>query len=464
MIFCREFRERFVKGMEERSFTREKLVFLETFGCQMNDNDSERMLGILKGINFARTDDPGSADLILINTCTVRDKAEQKVYSTLGRYRELKKDRPGLIIGVGGCVAQQQGEKLLKRAPHLDIVFGPHNVHRLRELLLEADSGHRVVATRLTETIDSDEYGVSQPVTGEKAFISIMRGCNNFCSYCIVPYTRGREVSRQSADIIAEIKAAASSGVKEVTLLGQNVNSYGTSGGGNVSFPELLRMVCGLDGIKRVRFVTSHPKDISEELMELFGNEKKLCRHLHLPVQSGSDTVLEAMGRGYTRASYLAKIEKIRKLCPGISVTTDIIVGFPGETEEDFEATMALLRDVRFDNIFSFMYSPRPDTRAASFDGQLPAEVRARRLQALQEEQKAITIERNREKIGKTMEVLVEGPSKADPGELMGRTSCNRIVNFERAPGVDAVPGSIIEVVVTDAYPNSLRAAAKGNP
>lgn len=449
--------------MEERSGTSEKLVFLETFGCQMNDNDSERMLGILKGINFARTDDPASADLILINTCTVRDKAEQKVYSTLGRYKELKKDRPGLIIGVGGCVAQQQGEKLLKRAPHLDIVFGPHNVHRLRELLLEADSGQRVVATRLTETIDADEYGVSQSVSGIKAFVSIMRGCNNFCSYCIVPYTRGREVSRQSADIISEIEAASLSGVKEVTLLGQNVNSYGTSGGGDVSFHELLRMVSAVSGIKRVRFVTSHPKDISEELIELFGTEKKLCRHLHLPVQSGSDAVLERMGRGYTRAAYLKMIDKIKKLYPDMSVTTDIIVGFPGETEGDFEATMGLLRTVRFDNIFSFMYSPRPDTRAASFDGQLAPEVRTERLQILQEEQKAITFARNREKVGRAMEVLVEGPSKADPDELMGRTSCNRIVNFASPPGIETGPGAVIEVLVTDAYPNSLRGRAKGN-
>ncbi|CAG0957432.1 partial tRNA-2-methylthio-N(6)-dimethylallyladenosine synthase, partial [Gammaproteobacteria bacterium] len=302
-----------------------------------------------------------------------------------------------------------------------------------------------------------------QSVSGIKAFVSIMRGCNNFCSYCIVPYTRGREVSRQSADIISEIEAASLSGVKEVTLLGQNVNSYGTSGGGDVSFHELLRMVSAVSGIKRVRFVTSHPKDISEELIELFGTEKKLCRHLHLPVQSGSDAVLERMGRGYTRAAYLNMIDKIKTLYPDMSVTTDIIVGFPGETEGDFEATMGLLRTVRFDNIFSFMYSPRPDTRAASFDGQLAPEVRTERLQILQEEQKAITFARNREKVGRAMEVLVEGPSKADPDELMGRTSCNRIVNFASPPGIETGPGTVIEVLVTDAYPNSLRGRAKGN-
>lgn len=449
--------------MEERSDMREKLVFLETFGCQMNDSDSERMLGILKGINFARTDDPNSADLILINTCTVRDKAEQKVYSTLGRYKELKKARPGLIIGVGGCVAQQQGEKLLKRAPHLDIVFGPHNVHRLRELLLEADSGQRVVATRLTETIDADEYGITGSSSGEKAFVSIMRGCNNFCSYCIVPYTRGREVSRQSADILTEIEGVARGGVKEVTLLGQNVNSYGTSGGGDVSFPELLRMVCRIDGIKRVRFMTSHPKDIGAELIRLFGQEKKLCRHLHLPVQSGSDRVLEKMGRGYTSGDFLSKIEKIKALYPDMSITSDIIVGFPGETDADFQATIGLLRTARFDNIFSFMYSPRPNTRAASFEGQVPLEVRTQRIQILQEEQKGITLERNQETIGRTVEVLVEGPSRGNPEEMMGRSSCNRIVNFACPPGIDAGPGCLIEVVVTEAYQSSLRGQPAGN-
>jgi len=350
--------------MEELQ-TRKRLVFLETFGCQMNENDSERMLGLLKGISYERTQDPLQADLILINTCSIRDKAEQKVYSTLGRYKILKKERPGLIIGVAGCVAQQQGEKLLKRAPHLDIVFGPHNVHKLREMLLEADSGRKVVATALSESIDPEEYGIEPVASGEKAFVSIMRGCNNFCSYCIVPYTRGREVSRLSSSVIDEIEGLAEGGAKEVTLIGQNVNSYGTSGGGDVSFPELLSMVCRIDAIKRVRFITSHPKDISGELIYLFRDEPRICRHIHLPVQSGSDAVLKRMGRGYTRDEYLARIELLKGLYPDMAITTDIIVGFPGETEADFEATMGLLRTVRFDNIFSFMYSSRPNTAAA---------------------------------------------------------------------------------------------------
>ena len=441
--------------------TRQRLVFLQTFGCQMNENDSERMLGLLKGISYRRTEDPLQADLILINTCSIRDKAEQKVYSTLGRYKTLKKERPGLIIGVAGCVAQQQGEKLLKRAPHLDIVFGPHNVHKLREMLLEADSGRKVVATALSESIDPEEYGIEPVASGEKAFVSIMRGCNNFCSYCIVPYTRGREVSRLSSSILSEIEGLSERGVKEVTLIGQNVNSYGTSGGGDVSFPELLRMVCRIDAIKRVRFITSHPKDISKELIYLFGEEPKLCRHIHLPVQSGSDSVLLSMGRGYTRDEYLAKAELLKGLYPDMAITTDIIVGFPGETGTDFEATMDLLRTVRFDNIFSFMYSPRPDTAAAAFAGQVPLDVRSERLQTLQEEQREITLERGRALVGKTVPVLVEGESKMDVEELRGRTSCSRIVNFPAPDWTGTAPGSILNVTITGAYPNSLRGEAR---
>ena len=446
--------------MEELQ-TRKRLVFLETFGCQMNENDSERMLGLLKGISYERTQDPLQADLILINTCSIRDKAEQKVYSTLGRYKILKKERPGLIIGVAGCVAQQQGEKLLKRAPHLDIVFGPHNVHKLREMLLEADSGRKVVATALSESIDPEEYGIEPVASGEKAFVSIMRGCNNFCSYCIVPYTRGREVSRLSSSVIDEIEGLAEGGAKEVTLIGQNVNSYGTSGGGDVSFPELLSMVCRIDAIKRVRFITSHPKDISGELIYLFRDEPRICRHIHLPVQSGSDAVLKRMGRGYTRDEYLARIELLKGLYPDMAITTDIIVGFPGETEADFEATMGLLRTVRFDNIFSFMYSSRPNTAAAGFTDQVPIEVRSRRLQALQEDQKEITTELSRALVGKTLDVLVEGSSKAGTGELMGRTGCSRMVNFPAPGWTEAGPGSIISVTMTDAYSNSLRGEAR---
>ncbi|MBI4948546.1 MAG: tRNA (N6-isopentenyl adenosine(37)-C2)-methylthiotransferase MiaB [Deltaproteobacteria bacterium] len=439
----------------EQSAEGVKRVFLETFGCQMNDNDSERILGFLKNINYTRTSKPTDADLIILNTCSVRDKAEQKVYSALGRFKELKEERPGLILGVAGCVAQQEGKKLLKRAPYLDLVFGPQNIHRLPDLIGEISKKRgRLVAVEQSESIDENEYGLLSAADG-RAFVSIMRGCDNFCAYCIVPYTRGREVSRRSADIIGEVSRLAEGGVKEVTLLGQNVNSYG-AGGAEVSFPELLRLVARIDGIRRVRFITSHPKDISVGLIRLFGEEPKLARHIHLPVQSGSDRVLKAMGRGYTASHYSSKVRLIKNLHPDISVTTDIIVGFPGETEDEFEETIALLRDLRFDNIFSFMYSPRPLTKAAAFTGHVPADVRSKRLQRLQDAQRCITLERSRELVGRRVEVLLEGASTA-PGEreFSGRTSCNRIVRF---PYEGVLPDSIVEVVVTEAYPNSLRA------
>ncbi|MBI5587169.1 MAG: tRNA (N6-isopentenyl adenosine(37)-C2)-methylthiotransferase MiaB [Deltaproteobacteria bacterium] len=432
----------------------EKLVFLETFGCQMNENDSERMLGFLKDIRYSRTATPENADLIIINTCSIRDKAEQKVYSILGRFKELKKENPGLIIGVSGCVAQQEGATLLKRAPHLDIVFGPHNVHKVKYLLSEAEKKKRVVAVEFKEGIDEDEYACERPETGRKAFVSIMRGCDNFCSYCIVPYTRGREVSRRSADIVAEVVSLSGAGAREVTLIGQNVNSYGTGAGGDVGFPELLRKVASVDGIQRVRFITSHPKDISEDLIRLFGAEPKLCRHIHLPVQSGSVRILKEMRRGYTVSEYLSKILLLRQLYPEMAITTDIIVGFPGETDSDFNDTIELVNTVRFDNIFSFMYSPRPGTKAAAFDGQVEPETRAERLRVLQERQKEITAERNMELVGRTMEVLVEGVSKVDPEEISGRTTCNRIVNF-RAPL--EMNGTLVDVLITRAYANSLR-------
>lgn len=430
-----------------------KRVFLETFGCQMNENDSERILGLLQNIRYIRTNEPASADLIILNTCSIRDKAEQKVYSALGRFRELKEERPGLIVGVAGCVAQQEGQKLLKRAPYLDLVFGPHNIHRLPELIGEiSEKKARLVAVEQSASIDENEYGLVS-ASGDKAFVSIMRGCDNFCAYCIVPYTRGREVSRESGDIIDEVTRLAEGGVKELMLLGQNVNSYGA--GADVSFPELLRLVARVDGIRRVRFITSHPKDISEELIYLFAEVRKLARHMHLPVQSGSDRVLKEMGRGYTASEYAAKVKLLKRLYPEMAVTTDIIVGFPGETEDEFEETMALIRALRFENVFSFMYSPRPLTRAASFEGQLPLEVRSERLQGLQETQREISLERNLELVGRRVEVLVEGTSKSDESEFSGRTSCNRIVNFP-FDGV-AEPGAIIEVVITGAYPNSLR-------
>ncbi|MBI5469381.1 MAG: tRNA (N6-isopentenyl adenosine(37)-C2)-methylthiotransferase MiaB [Deltaproteobacteria bacterium] len=440
----------------QEALSGDKKVFLETFGCQMNENDSDRILGFLKDIRYSRTYEPGKADLIIINTCSIRDKAEQKVYSALGRFKELKSWNPGLIIGVSGCVAQQQGAKLLKRAPYLDIVFGPHNIHRLKDLLDEASLKKRPVAVEQSAEIGADEYGFTLPSTKHRAFVSIMRGCDNFCAYCIVPYTRGREVSRGSAEVVEEVKRLSDEGVKEVTLLGQNVNSYGNNGG-DVSFPCLLRMVAGVEGIERIKFITSHPKDISEELIYLFRDEPKLCRHIHLPVQSGSDGVLRKMGRGYTVDEYFSRVSLLRSLYPGMAITTDMIVGFPGETGADFDDTMALLDRVRFDSIFSFMYSPRPGTKAASFKEQVPFEVKSERLRILMAAQREISLERNRRLEGSTIEVVVEGASKTDVEELSGRTSCGRVVNFPAPEGERTEAGCLIDVSITHAFPNSLR-------
>lgn len=435
-------------------------VYLETFGCQMNESDSMRMLGLLKGMNYRRTEDPGEATLIILNTCSIRDKAEHKVYSLLGRFKELKKANPGLVIAVAGCVAQQTGERLFKRAPFVDLVLGPHNVHKLKDLLSGvSQGGRRVAATSFSAGIADDEYAYSG-ADGARAFVSIMRGCDNFCSYCIVPYTRGREVSRDSADILAEVEKLSIAGVREITLVGQNVNSYGTKGG-DTSFPDLIRMCAGIEGIERIRFMTSHPKDISDELIGLFAAETKLCKHIHLPVQSGSDSVLRAMKRNYTRAEYLLKVERLKAACPNIdiAITTDIIVGFPGETDADFEDTMLLIDGVGFDNIFSFMYSSRPGTEAAAIPGHINASVKSERLRLLQDRQRQITAEKNAALIGTKASVLVEGRSKTQKDELTGRTQCNRIVNFPRPAEIgDTVKeGTLAQILITDGLANSLR-------
>ncbi|MEE9614995.1 MAG: tRNA (N6-isopentenyl adenosine(37)-C2)-methylthiotransferase MiaB, partial [Thermodesulfobacteriota bacterium] len=422
---------------------------------QMNEDDTSRMLSFLSEIDYRRTTEPLRADLILINTCTIRDKAEQKVYSTLGRLKAIKRDRPGLVIGVSGCVAQQKGDSLLKRIPHLDMVVGTHNIHRLPLLLKEASSGRRVAATELSDTIDGEEYRRSKEA-GVKTFVNIMRGCNNYCSYCIVPYVRGREVSRAAREIITDVRGLAAGGTKEVTLVGQNVNSYG--GEDEISFPELLRRVAGVDGIERVRFVTSHPKDISEELIALFGEEPKLARSVHLPVQSGSDRVLERMRRGYTARDYLGKVLLLKKLYPGISITTDIIVGFPGETDEEFQATMEILGEVEFDGVFSFKYSPRPGTMAATFEDHVDEKIKVRRLDILQSTQKEISARKNAEMVGRLKAVLVEGVSKGSAEELTGRTECNRVVNF---PADADIIGEMARVLITDAYANSLRGVSQ---
>lgn len=431
-----------------------RYVFLETFGCQMNESDSGRMLGFLSELGYEKTDMPSKADLILLNTCSIRDKAEHKVYSMLGRFKPMKDENPGLIIAVAGCVAQQEGVALLKRVAYLDLVFGPHNIHKIKEMLSAVEDGkRRVVETSFSAHIDGREY-LHTGREGAKAFVSIMRGCNNFCSYCIVPYTRGREASRKSSDILSEIRTLTLAGVKEVTLIGQNVNSYGLGDGSELSFPELLRAVAEIDPIERIRFVTSHPKDISEGLVSLFADEKKICRHVHLPVQSGSDAVLAMMGRGYTRDEYIGKVGRLRALCPQVSITTDIIVGFPGETDQDFEATMDLVRTIRFDNLFSFAYSPRPGTKASALEGRVDEAVSSARLTRLQEVQRDITLEKNSALIGSVTSVMIEGKSKTDPERSVGRSWCNRLVSI---PSLSHQEGDIVDVEITAASPNALR-------
>ena len=431
---------------------KDRYVFIETLGCQMNESDSARMFEFLKADNYLAADTPEKADLIFINTCSVRDKAEHKVYSVAGRFKGLKKDNPELIFGISGCVAQQEGAGLFKKIPHLDMVVGTANIHRLPALVNEVREGRRkVVETGFFNEISVDEYppeGLTSD--GVKSFVSVMRGCDNFCAYCIVPHVRGREASRPAGDVLIEVRNLAKRGVKEVTLVGQNVNSYS----GGVKFTELLKMVCAVTGIESVRFVTSHPKDMSLELIRAFGEEKKLARSVHLPLQSGSDRVLELMNRGYTVEGYMEKIGLLKDLYPDISITTDIIAGFPGESDEDFMKTMDAVRKAEFDGVFSFKYSPRPMTKATSFPGQADDETKKKRLWALQSGQKEITIKKNFLLEGKTAEVLVEGVSKNSPDELVGRTSCGRLVTFRGQAGLT---GNIVRVKVVDSCANSLK-------
>lgn len=419
----------------------------------MNDADSGKIKRLLADMKVGSVSDAEEADIILLNTCSIRWKAEHKVYSELGRFKEIKKKRPGVIIGVGGCVAQQEKDEMFRKAPHLDIVFGTHNIHRLPEMIREVDENRGRVSE--TEFFDSPEPLVypAPDEGGVKAFVNIMRGCDNYCSYCIVPYVRGREISRPSRDIITEIEKLAAAGVKEITLLGQNVNSYGNCSVEGVSFPELICKAAKVEGIERIRFATSHPKDLSDELIEAFGATDKLCRHLHLPIQSGSNAVLRAMKRGYTVEAYMERVEKLRAISPDIALTTDIIVGFPGETEEDFNKTLDLMNAVKYDSSFSFKYSRRPGTAAAKLDETVSSGEKDARLATLQAVQKRLTIESNEAEVGKIEAVLVEGTSKKREDMLTGRTSRNKIVNF-KAPR-NPVSG-IVTVDIVKGYVNSL--------
>jgi tRNA-2-methylthio-N6-dimethylallyladenosine synthase len=439
--------------------------YIQTFGCQMNVYDSDRVATLLEEESYQRVNMPEEADLIFINTCSVREKPVQKLLSALGRFRKIKRRNPRLILGMGGCVAQQEGERLLKRFSFLDFVIGTKELRRIKEILEDLKvSGKRRAAVALEGRTDPyADLPLHAPPSRISSFVTIMQGCDNYCAYCIVPFVRGREVSRASRDILEEIRLLASSGVKEVTLLGQNVNSYGQKPGGEISFTELLEGVQEIPGIARIRFTTSHPKDLSSKLIGAFGRLPKLCEHIHLPLQSGSNRILALMNRGYTCEEYLDKIGLLRETCPQISVTTDMIVGFPGETDKDFAATLNMIAKARFDEFFSFIYGDRPYTQARLFPGKVPEEISQKRLEVLQSLQKEISEKQHRCLEGEIAEVLVEGPSKSNPRESAGRTRSHHTVNF---PGRNFPDGSLIKIKITGALAHSLRGEAlgKGDP
>ncbi|MDL1965493.1 MAG: tRNA (N6-isopentenyl adenosine(37)-C2)-methylthiotransferase MiaB [Candidatus Desulfofervidus auxilii] len=429
--------------------------FIQTYGCQMNVHDTEYMCAILNKAGYAQAQTLKEADIILLNTCAVRQKAEEKVYSFLGRLKAFKKRHPGLIIGVGGCVAQKEGERILKRIPYIDLVFGTHQFFRVAELIEEVKkNGHRICCIDYTYQLEPPchVFPLSHKMYG-RAYLTIMQGCDNFCSYCIVPYVRGRQISRRSENVINEAKRLLDVGIKEIILLGQNVNSYGQDRPEEISFSELLFKINKLPGLKRLRFITSHPKDISPDVIKAFADLDTLCEHIHLPVQSGSDRILKRMGRKYTRSEYLQKIEALRKTCPEISITTDLIVGFPGETKKDFKDTISLLQEVEFDAIFAFRYSDRPPAKAVSFSKKIDEQEKAERLSEVLEIQAPITERKNRAKKGRLLEVLLDSYSKQGY-QLCGRTRCNRVVNVE---GDESLMGHIVEVIIEEVLAHSLK-------
>jgi tRNA-2-methylthio-N6-dimethylallyladenosine synthase len=433
-----------------------KKLYIQTYGCQMNQYDSARIAQVMSRMEYMPTDRIETADLVLLNTCSVRDKAEQKVYSALGRWKELKEQRKGMIIGVGGCVAQQEGERLLKRVPHLDLVFGTHNIHKLPEMVerVQALQSRPVEIDFYRDPSYMEDPEARSYVRGSQAYVTVMQGCNKVCSFCIVPHVRGREVSRPSEKIIAEVESLVRHGVKEVMLLGQNVNSYGKASPGEIHFAELLSRVNTIAGLKRIRFTTSHPQDLSPELIEAFATLEKLCEHLHLPVQSGSDSVLARMRRGYDCKEYLHRIQLLKDRCPNIALSTDIIVGFPGETDDEFESTLELLRQLEYDEIYSFIYSPRPKTVSAKlYEDDIPDVVKKVRLKTVQSLQERISLRKNRERIGDVEEILVDGRSKLKNGQIMGRTRANRIVNVI---GPETLVGTLALIQITGAAANSL--------
>ncbi|WP_066966156.1 tRNA (N6-isopentenyl adenosine(37)-C2)-methylthiotransferase MiaB [Microbulbifer sp. Q7] len=436
-----------------------KKLFIKTHGCQMNEYDSARMRDLLgESHQMVPTDDPEDADVLLVNTCSIREKAQEKLFHQLGRWKHLKEKNPDLVIGVGGCVASQEGEAIAKRAPYVDLVFGPQTLHRLPEMMetRKQQSGAIVVDVSFPEIEKFDR--LPQPeADGVSAFVSIMEGCSKYCTFCVVPYTRGEEVSRPVADVLEEVAHLADQGVREVNLLGQNVNAYRAAGedGQMVDFAELITYVAAIDGIDRIRYTTSHPVEFSDSLIDVYAEVPELVNHLHLPVQSGSDRILMAMKRGHTALEYKSKIRRLKAIRPDICLSSDFIIGFPGETERDFEATMKLIQDVGFDISFSFIYSPRPGTPAADLPDDTPEEVKKHRLQLLQHRINQQAAEIARRMVGNVERVLVSGVSKKDPGQLQGRTENNRVVNF-RCDQMELI-GKFADVLIEEALPNSLR-------
>ncbi len=432
-------------------------LFIKTFGCQMNEYDSAKMADVLKGaLDVEETEHAEGADILLLNTCSVREKAQEKVFSQLGRWRLQKRENPHTIIGVGGCVASQEGAAILRRAPFVDLVFGPQTLHRLPAMIAKVRSGHPGVVDVSFPEIEKFDRIPAATESACTAFVSVMEGCSKYCTFCVVPYTRGEEISRPLDDVIAEVAGLAELGVKEVNLLGQNVNAYRgpAHGGGFADLATLIHYVAAIEGIERIRFTTSHPVEFTKPLIEAYGQVEQLANYLHLPVQSGSDRILGLMKRGHTIEAYKEKIRMLRAVRPGISISSDFIVGFPGEKEADFEATLDLIRELGFDQSFSFIYSPRPGTPAASIHDPIPREVKQRRLADLQALINSQASAISRGMIGQVQRVLVERPSRKSPRELAGRTENNRWVNFLADP---QLVGSFADVMIVAALPNCLR-------
>ncbi len=443
-----------------------KKVYIRSFGCQMNEYDAAKMADVMQAAQgYEPTANPEDADLILFNTCSVREKAQEKVFSDLGRVKHLKQKK-GVLIGVGGCVASQEGAAIIARAPYVDVVFGPQTLHRLPQLLDQrAASGRPQVDISFPE-IEKFDHLPAAKVDGASAFVSIMEGCSKYCSYCVVPYTRGEEVHRPLDDVLTEVAGLAAQGVKEVTLLGQNVNAYRGAMGGTADiadFATLIEYVHELPGIARIRYTTSHPNEFTQRLIDIYAQAPKLVSHLHLPVQHGSDRILMAMKRGYTLLEYKSTIRKLRAVRPDISLSSDFIVGFPGETEADHAKTLKLIADIGFDASFSFVFSPRPGTPAAALPDETPQVQKLARLQQLQALLEANVRRISAGLVDTVQTILVEGPSRKNPAELMGRTECNRIVNFDGGPLSARLVGEMIEVRITQALPHSLRGAVALN-